>query len=125
MPPVSILSIEPKPGRLHEVTYEYEIRCSDDECATGTSFTIAVDLTGADSGITLADDALATGIDSHTVVCNELSGCVMSGTRSFPAASDTLDEDYGRDEIRIDLQVTNLTTSATATVSSGEFPGNF
>ncbi len=118
---VNIVSIEPKPGRVHEVTYEYTITLNDEECARKASFNLEVELTGVDIRF---DDQLGTAIDKHTV--NPLPDvCEIKGTKSFPAATNVLNEDWGDDEIRIDLHVTDVLTNDSDVFQSPEFSGNF
>ena len=119
---VTIKSINPKPGRIHEVTYEYTVQCNDDECARPASFELEVELTGADSFS--PDDQLAKAIDSHTVTCDP-DTCQITGPRSFPVATKLLDEDWGKDEIRLDLHMMDSLTQNTGTYPSAEFTGNF
>jgi hypothetical protein len=118
---VVILSIEPKPGRVHEVTYKYTITLHDDEIGRKASFDLEVGLTGVD---VVWDEELGKGIDKHTVKVPPDTR-VVTRTRKFTVASSVLDEDWGRDEIRIDLHVMDSVTKHSTVYSSKVFSGSF
>ena len=73
------------------------------------------------------NDSLAIGMDPHTSSCGG-EPCVATSTRTFLVASKILDEDWFKDEIRIDLHVQApdcMGDTTTTTFSSSTVTGNF
>jgi hypothetical protein len=82
------------------VSYGYTLTCTDVEAERSLSFDISVDILGDDL---LRDDVLATGVDRHIVECGGTDPIEMR--RSFLVGQSLLDEDIGKDEIKLRIRV--------------------
>lgn len=118
---VTIDKIQKAPGGIHHIVYTYTLQCTEEECAVNSSFKFDVNVTGADQWI---DDSLAKDVDSFTVPCGENCQAV-EGTRSFPIDTTKLNEDWGRDEIRLDIKGTHTVNNTESNHQSNEFSGYF
>lgn len=118
-------ALAPAPGNIVNVTYTYVLVCTAPECKIGDQITLSVGFTGIDL---IRDDNLARGLDPHVVPCRcdekECVGLPITNTRTFIVGTSLLNEDFGRDEIQLNLTATN-TAGASVTANSGVLVGNF
>lgn len=105
---------------LVKVEYTYTLECNKKECLAKTGFDVSVNLVGVDP---LLDDNLEYGLDDHDIACEpEGEKCKPQPyTRSFIIARSLLNEDWGGDEIQLDLQARSgaggLTEASSSTVT--------
>ena len=117
---VGTVTFAPAPGGVSWVNYNYTLQCTDQECALPAGFNMNVSFTGIDKWI---NDDLATRLDPHVTNCP--ANCSANISRSFPVASSELNEDWGQDEVRLNLHSRPTTGGAASTSSSGTVTGNF
>jgi len=86
--------------KLVGVSYGYTLTCDDVEHQRNLSFDICVDILGDD---VLRDDLLAAEVDRHIVECGGREPIEMR--RGFLVGQSLLDEDVGKDEIKLRIRV--------------------
>ena len=81
------------------LTYRYRLTCTDVEVERGVTFEISIDVLGEDP---LRDEALAERVDVHLV---EASAEPVAVERELLVGQSLLDEDIGRDEVKVRVRV--------------------
>jgi hypothetical protein len=115
---VNSISFSKANGGITDVTYEYTIDCNQGECNKET-YALTVSLVGVDQWW---DDDLGGSMDLHKFTCT--GKCPVTITRTFPVSTKVLDEDWGEDEIKLVLWVSDgsgLPTSASITSTGNRF----
>ena len=103
------------------VTYGYTLTCDVVECERNVSYDISVDILGDDL---VRDDVLATGVDLHIVECGGPPALPIEMRRSFLVGQSLLDEDVGKDEIKLRIRARDAAgdeISADTGVVHGDF----
>ncbi len=114
------LSRKTKSGAISEMTVAYKVAFNEFERNTKVRFREYVQLWGADSGLTGADDYL------HSVPTSAFysQSSTLTRTRKFDVATSVLDEDWGKDEVYAKVRVVPIVPSAD-TEKSNEISGWF
>ncbi len=114
------LSRKAKSGAISEMTVAYKVAFNEFERNTKVRFREYVQLWGADSGLTGADDYL------HSVPTSAFysQSSTLTRTRKFDVATSVLDEDWGKDEVYAKVRVVPIVPSAD-TEKSNEISGWF
>ncbi len=81
------------------LTYRYRLSCTEVEVERGVTFEISIDILGEDP---LRDESLAERVDVHLV---EASAEPVAAERELLVGQSLLDEDVGRDEIKVRVRV--------------------
>lgn len=121
MPTLSVNSVTITKGKagVSTVEYNYTVQCTDEECEDDTVFALTSALVGVDPYF---NDAIGFGFDPHPYVCpDDCSAQIFN--RKFPVATRLVNEDYGKDEVKFTLSITDgnsLPTQADFTVA-GQF----
>lgn len=89
------LSRKAKPGDISELTVTYKIAFNYFERNLVVRFREYIQLWGADSGFTGADDNLY----SHPTGAFFSQNDTLTRTKTFEVANNILDEDWGKDEV--------------------------
>ncbi len=114
------LSRKSKPGNISEITVTYKVAFNEFEREYRTRFREYIELWGADSGLTGADDflyRLPTGA-FHS------QKTTLTRTKKFDVANSILDEDWGEDEVYAKVKVVPVLPSSD-TEKSNEITGWF
>ncbi len=114
------LSRKAKPGNISEMTLTYKIAFNYFERNTRVRFGEYVQLWGADSGLTGADDYLYR-IPTSAFYSQSST---LTRTKKFDVANSVLDEDWGKDEVYAKVRVVPIVPSAD-TEKSNEISGWF
>lgn len=105
--------------KLVGVSYGYTLTCDDIEHQRNLSFDICVDILGDD---VLRDDLLAAEVDRHIVECGGRKPIEMR--RGFLVGQSLLDEDVGKDEIKLRIRVRD-SAGGELTADTGVVHGDF
>ncbi len=104
MASVTVNSISFAKGKagITNVTYEYTINCDGEDECTEKAYALTVSLIGDDKWY---DDDLGGSMDLHTFTCD--GSCPKTVSRTFPVSTKVLDEDWGDDEVKLVLWVSD------------------
>ena len=114
------LSRKGKPGGISELTVTYKVAFNYFERNTKVRFREYIQLWGADSGLTGADDYLYT----FPISAFYSQSSTLTRTRKRDIATDILDEDWGKDEVYAKVKVVPVVPSSDSE-KSNEITGWF